>query len=64
MLFAVVSKMQKEGLLNVRQRGVLKDLILDYDSRLIACLSEYDRNGNKDKMYYSFLQVANLHEYA
>ena len=56
--------MQKEGLLNVRQRGVLKDLILDYDSRLIACLSEYDRNGSKDKLYYSFLQVANLHEYA
>ncbi len=31
MLFAVVSKMSKEGLLNEAQRGVLKDLILDYD---------------------------------
>lgn len=31
MLFAVVSKMQKEGLLTEAQRGVLKDMILDYD---------------------------------
>jgi hypothetical protein len=31
MLFAVVSKMSKEGLLNEQQRGVLKDMILDYD---------------------------------
>ena len=59
MLFAVVSKMSKEGALNPKQRGILKDLILDYDSRLIACLSEYDRLGNKEKLYYSFLQVAN-----
>ena len=35
MLFAVVSKMSKEGLLNENQRGILKDMILDYDSRLI-----------------------------
>jgi len=35
MLFAVVSKMSKEGLLNESQRGVLKDLILDYDQRLL-----------------------------
>ena len=35
MLFAVVSKMSKEGVLNAKQRGVLKDLILDYDSRLV-----------------------------
>lgn len=35
MLFAVVSKMSKEGLLNENQRGVLKDMILDYDARLI-----------------------------
>jgi hypothetical protein len=35
MLFAVVSKMSKEGLLNEAQRGVLKDMILDYDQRLL-----------------------------
>ena len=38
MLFAVVSKMSKEGLLSEQQRGTLKDLILDYDQRLLACL--------------------------
>jgi hypothetical protein len=48
MLFAIVSKMSKEGVLNQSQRGVLKELILDYDDRLIKCLSEYDRVGNKE----------------
>ena len=55
MLFAVVSKMSKEGVLNNRQRGILKDMILEYDSRLVACLQEYDRVGNKDRLYYQFL---------
>jgi hypothetical protein len=55
MLFAIVSKMSKEGVLNSKQRGILKELILDYDSRLVACLSEYDRAGNKDKLYRSLL---------
>ena len=64
MLFAVVSKMSKEGVLNAKQRGVLKDLILEYDSRLVQCLQEYDRVGNKDRLYYQFLQIANLAEYA
>ena len=59
MLFAVVSKMSKEGVLNTKQRGVLKDLILEYDSRLLAQLQEYDRLGNKEKLYYRFLQIAN-----
>ena len=59
MLFAVVSKMQKEGLLNPQQRGVLKDLILDYDQRLLSCLQEYEQSGDSEKLYYNFLQVAN-----
>jgi len=59
MLFAVVSKMSKEGVLSAKERGVLKDLILDYDSRLISSLSEYESGGNKNKLYYNFLQVAN-----
>lgn len=58
MLFAVVSKMSKEGVLNNAQRGILKDMILEYDSRLVSCLQEYDRAGNKDKLYYQFLQIA------
>jgi hypothetical protein len=31
MLFAIVSKMSKEGVLNNLQRGILKELILEYD---------------------------------
>lgn len=60
MLFAVVSKMSKEGLLSQNQRGILKDLILDYDSELISHLSEYDRLGDKEKLYNGFLEVANM----
>lgn len=59
MLFAVVSKMSKEGALNSKQRGVLKDLILESDSRLLQMLQEYESGGNRDKLYDSFQQVAN-----
>ena len=52
MLFAVVSKMSKEGVLTPEQRGILKDMILEYDSRLVSYLQEYDRLGNKDRLYY------------
>ena len=61
MLFAVVSKMTKEGLLNAAQRGVLKDLILDYDSRLLQCLNEYEISGDREKLYYNFLQISNAY---
>jgi hypothetical protein len=61
MLFAIVSKMSKEGVLNNKQRGVLKELILDYDTRLIQCLKEYDRSGNKDYMYQCLEQIATQH---
>lgn len=54
MLFAVVSKMSKEGALNSAQRGVLKDLILESDARLLEHLQEYETGGNRDKLYYSF----------
>jgi len=62
MLFAVVSKMSKEGVLNNNQRGILKDMILEYDSRLVSCLQEYDRVGNKDRLYRKFLQIASSAE--
>jgi hypothetical protein len=61
MLFAVVSKMSKEGLLNEGQRGVLKDLILDYDQRLLQCLQEYETGGDRDRLYFNFLTLANSH---
>ncbi|CDW78000.1 UNKNOWN [Stylonychia lemnae] len=59
MLFAIVSKMSKEGYLNEQQRGVLKDLILDYDQRLLTCLQEYEIGGDREKLYYNLIQIAN-----
>ena len=58
MLFAVVSKMSKEGLLSAEQRGFLKDLILDYDSKLLGYLQEYENGGDREKLYYNFLQIS------
>ena len=62
MLFAVVSKMSKEGLLNEAQRGVLKDMILDYDQRLLLSLQEYEAGGDRERLYYNFLQASNINE--
>lgn len=59
MLFAIVSKMCKEGFLNEQQRGVLKDMILDYDQRLLSCLQEYEIGGDRDKLYYNLIHIAN-----
>lgn len=51
--------MTKEGLLNSVQRGALKDLILDYDQQLSAYLQEYEQTGDREKLYYNFIQTAN-----
>lgn len=59
MLFAIVSKMSKEGYLNEQQKGSLKDFILDYDQRLLTCLQEYEIGGDREKLYYNLIQVAN-----
>jgi|DEB0MinimDraft_12_1074336.scaffolds.fasta_scaffold144597_2 hypothetical protein len=42
MLFAIVSKMSKEGALNEQQRGTLKDLILEQDNRIMSSLALYE----------------------
>ena len=64
LLFSVVSKMTKEGLLNVQQRGTLKDLILEYDNALAGFLQEYELSGDREKLYYNFVQAANGQEQA
>mgnify|MGYP000859376201 CR=1 FL=1 len=45
MLFAIVSKMNKEGDINELQRGILKDLILEHDPRIMNCLAQYEADG-------------------
>jgi len=59
MLFAIVSKMSKEGVINERERGLLKDRILEHDPRLLTCLSSYELEGNREKLYQSFIEIAN-----
>ena len=52
--------MSKEGVINKQQRGVLKDMILDYDTKLLASLADYESTGDQEKLYYNFLQLANM----
>lgn len=59
MLFSIVSKMSKEGALSDYQRGVLKDLILEYDQRLINCLTLYEQEGDRERLYASMREIAN-----
>ena len=59
MLFAIVSKMSKEGVVNEQQRGILKDLILEHDSRMLGCLANYEAQGDRDKLYRNFIDIAN-----
>ena len=51
--------MTKENLLSQAQRGALKDLILDYDQQLSGFLQEYEQTGDREKLYYNFIQTAN-----
>ena len=34
-------------------------MILDYDPRLLQFLQEYETGGDREKLYYNFLQLAN-----
>ena len=46
MLLAIVSRMHKEKILNLDQRGAVKDLILDSDQRLHTILNQYYLDGD------------------
>ena len=59
MLFAIVSKMSKEGVVNEKQRGILKDMILEHDSRLLTCLANYEAEGDRNTLYRSFIEFTN-----
>jgi len=58
MLLAIVSKMAKEGIINHQQRGLLKDLIIETDSRIINCLRQYELDGDRKKLYKDCLNLA------
>lgn len=59
MLFAIVSNMTKKGILpNPEQAGVLKDLILEEDERLLNLYTEYEAQGDREKLYEGFKNIA------
>ena len=65
--------MSKEGLLNAQQKGnkrrdfglinlflpgVLKDLIIEDDPRIMQCLKQYEVDGNRKSLYKNCLHLA------
>lgn len=71
MLLAIVSKMFKEGLLSKSQRGyfiadliiwflgILKDLIIENDSRILNFLKQYEIDGDRNNLYRNFVSLSN-----
>ena len=59
MLFAIVSKMYVQGVVSEAERGILKDLILEHDGRLLSCLASYEAEGNRERLYQCFIDIAN-----
>jgi hypothetical protein len=58
-LLSIISKMYAESYINAEQRGVLKELIMDYDKNILSILAEYEVNGNSYEMYQSIINLAN-----
>ena len=59
MLFAIVSNMTKKGMLtSAEQGGVLKDLILEEDQRLLDLYAQYEAQGDRQKLYQGFKNIA------
>lgn len=59
MLLAIVSRMHKEKVINLEQRGALKDLIIASDPRLHAVLNDYYIEGDKGNLYKAFVLLSN-----
>jgi hypothetical protein len=49
--------MYNENFISFEQRGLLKELILDYDERLIMYLEDYKFNDDKSVLYNSIIEL-------
>jgi hypothetical protein len=58
-LLSIISKMFLENYINEKQRGLLKELIMDHDESLLNILHEYEVGGNCIKLYECIKNLAN-----
>lgn len=56
-LLAIVSRMHKEKVIDLDQRGRLKDLILDSDPRLHQALNDYYIDNNRTNLYRNLINL-------
>ena len=56
-LLSIVSKMFLEYYINEEQRGLLKELIMDYDDKLMQILNEYEISGDCIRLYECIINL-------
>ena len=59
----MVGSMHKKGMVNLKQKGELKDLIISKDAKVFAALKEYDIDAQQDKLYEGILQALKESKY-
>ena len=56
-LLSIVSKMFSECYIDENQRGILKELIMDYDEKLMHILNEYEESGDSVRLYDCIIRL-------
>ena len=59
-LLAIASRMHKDKIIDLDERGTLKDMILDADPRLHAVLNDYYIDCDQNNLYRSIKMLLNF----
>lgn len=57
-LLSIISKMYKDNHINLEQRSVLKDMIIDHDKNLIEILNEYEISNDSKRLYENIIKIS------
>lgn len=60
MLLSITANMFSEGLLDFKQRGIMKELILDQNPILNKLISTYQLDSDVNLLYKNILDILNL----
>lgn len=56
-LLSIVSKMFSDCYIDENQRGLLKEMIMDYDDNLMQILSDYEVSGDSNRLYECIIRL-------
>ena len=54
--------MSRENIINKHQRGLLKDMIISKDKRILECLKQYDLDGDQTNLYKNCLNLVTFED--